>query len=458
MFPRSLPFILISLWFAIPHFVRQAWGVESPSQEVSFASHTTPSDAAPLRLDQAIRSAIRNNLSNKLASAASETARAEALQAAASLLPRINGTISQSRVFKTNLAALGFPSNNPSFPSLIGPYNVFDARISLVQSVLDFSAIYTARAGIAARRVAELQETLAREQVAAATAIAYFEAQRTARAVTAAQADLKLSQSLLKLARDQHTAGVATGVDVARSETNSAQENLRLIRSQVAAQGADIRLKRLVGLPLNQLFTLPELPRVPATPLSNPDDALAKAFQDRPEMRIASETFQASIYNYRSVEAQNLPTVKATADYGFSGNTLNGTARTSSIGGHLDLPIFEGGRIRGKTRAARALRDQYESRYHDIRDQVEEDVRLSLQTLEAEIQETHIADQVVQFAQRELKMARDRYGAGVGDNIQLLSAQDVLDRALDDQVDALARYDTARVNFATSLGQMENFK
>ncbi len=54
------------------------------------------------------------------------------------------------------------------------------------------------------------------------------------------------SGSLFKLARDQHQAGISTGVDVARSETNSAQEQLRLIRAQVAAQQADLRLKRVV--------------------------------------------------------------------------------------------------------------------------------------------------------------------------------------------------------------------
>ena len=107
--------------------------------------------------------------------------------------------------------------------------------------------------------MADAQESLAREQVAAAAALAYIEAQRSSRAVLAAQADLQLSQSLLKLAHDQHHAGVSTGVDVARAETNTAQQNLRLIRAQIDAQQSMLRMLRVVGLPLGQPVTLPDV-------------------------------------------------------------------------------------------------------------------------------------------------------------------------------------------------------
>ena len=426
-----------------------------PQEPVAGAVTSAP---PALTLAQAIQLAIQNNLTDKLAKAATEQARGQAIQAAAGLLPHLTGSLSQSRIFKLNLAAEGFPSNSTLIPQLLGPFNVFDARISLVQNILDFSVIYKARAGLAGRHVAELEERLAREQVATAAALAYFEAQQTTRAVSAAQADLKLAQSLLKLTRDQHQAGVSTGIDVARSETSEAQENLRLIRAQVAAQNADVRLKRVVGLPMDQPVVLPDLPRAPVSELPTPEKAIGQATHDRAEMLVASEAYQASIYNYRSAEAGHLPTLVATADYGFSGNTPDSTARTGSIGGRLNLPIFEGGEIHGRAMEAQGLRDEYESRYNDVRAQIEEDVRLALQNLTAEIQETQTADQAVTLAQRELKMARDRYAAGVGDNIQLLTAQDALDRALDDQVDAVARYDTARVNLAAALGQMETFQ
>jgi len=411
-----------------------------------------------LTLPDAIHQAIQNNLVSKLALDASEEARGQTLQAASALLPQVTASVQQARVFKVNLESQGFPADNPFFSPLLGPFNSFDARVQLVQTILDFNAIWVHQAARSSRAVAQAQERLAREQVATATALAYLEAQRSRRALTAADADLKLSQSLLKLARDQHRAGVSTGVDVARAETDEAQEWLRLIRAQVASQEASLRLKRVVGIPLNQDIALPDTARPPSATVPVPEQLLPQADADRPEIQVAGESRRLAGYELSSAKSGFAPSVKFMADYGFSGVDPSNTARTGSIGGRLDLPIFSGGKTRGQIVQSRAILSEAESRYRDIRDQVEEDVRLSLQTLAAEIQETQTADKAVSLAQTELKMARDRFGAGVGDNIQVLNAQTSLARALDDQVDAFARYDTARANLAAALGHAETFE
>jgi len=413
----------------------------------------------PLTIEQAINLAIQNNLNSKLAKATTEAARGRALQAAAGLLPQIMGSVAETRYFKTNFASEGFAAVPlPGFNPVVGPYNAFDARFSLVQTLFDANVFWKMRVGREGQTIALLQESLAREQVATAAALAYLEAQRTQRAVSAAQADLDLSESLFKLARDQHAAGISTGIDVARAETERAQENLRLIRAQVAAHEADLRLKRVVGLPLDKPVSLPDLPRADLTELPSVDKALGQADHDRFELQITKESYQAATDNLRAAKAENLPSLKAMADYGHNGTSIDHTARTGSLGGSLDLPIFSGGDTRGRIVEATALQKEAEDRYLDTNAQVEEDVRLSLQTLTAEVEETRTADQVVDLARKELKMAKDRFSAGVGDNIQVLNAQTALARALDDQVDSFARYDTARVNLAVALGRMQEFK
>ena len=65
------------------------------------------------------------------------------------LLPNINGRVSETRQ-TINLAAFGFGSGADSpfgdIPSIVGPFNVFDARVFLSQSVLDFGALNSSRA------------------------------------------------------------------------------------------------------------------------------------------------------------------------------------------------------------------------------------------------------------------------------------------------------------------------
>ena len=95
------------------------------------------SEAATVSLHDAISAAVENNLTSRLAVADSDAARAKVVQAAAALLPDLSGTAGQSRVFRQNLAAEGITFGASP---LIGPYNSFDARFHLTQTLFDYSA------------------------------------------------------------------------------------------------------------------------------------------------------------------------------------------------------------------------------------------------------------------------------------------------------------------------------
>ena len=70
-------------------------------------------------------------------------------RALSDMLPNINGRIAETRQ-TINLAAFGFgPGSGSPFgdlPTIVGPFNVFDARVFVSQSVLDFGALNGARA------------------------------------------------------------------------------------------------------------------------------------------------------------------------------------------------------------------------------------------------------------------------------------------------------------------------
>jgi outer membrane protein TolC len=59
------------------------------------------------------------------------------------------------------------------------------------------------------------------------------------------------------------------------------------------------------------------------------------------------------------------------------------------------------------------------------------------------------------LAQQEVTQARDRFQAGVANNIEIVTAQDELARASDNQIGALYRYNQSRADLARSVGQME---
>jgi outer membrane protein TolC len=94
----------------------------------------------------------------------------------------------------------------------------------------------------------------------------------------------------------------------------------------------------------------------------------------------------------------------------------------------------------------------------DVRGQVEEDVRLALVTARTSTEQVRAAEATQRLAERELQLARDRFQAGVADNVEVISAQTALENARATHVAALAAYNVARVNLAAALGQADTFR
>ncbi|MFL6285323.1 MAG: TolC family protein, partial [Pyrinomonadaceae bacterium] len=282
-------------------------GVAGGSQ-LPGAARVTRQGTSALGLEQAIQLAIDNNLATLLARERVREAEGFRTESRAGLMPNVSGTSYQANLTQ-NLAALGFqPGTFPGIQrTFIGPFNNFDARARLVQSIFSLAAIRNYRAGRAGVRVAELQQSLAREQVATFTALTYLEALRAGRDVEAAQSDVELAGTLLKLAQDQHAAGVATGVDVTRAETRLAQTRVRLSQSETASEQAVLNLQRVVGLPLGSALTLTDPLRFTNDPLPSIETAVEEAGQTRPEVRIAEAQSNLAGLETRAVKAELLP-------------------------------------------------------------------------------------------------------------------------------------------------------
>src|SRR6266700_2587861 len=124
-----------------------------------------------LSISDAINLAVKTNLQAKLAKAATLEAHGKAIQEAASLLPEITGSVAQSRVFKSNLAAQGFQASSFLPDPVIGPYNSFDARFQMAQKILDLNAIWKSKEKSSLTEVKRLEEDLAAKQVASAAAL-----------------------------------------------------------------------------------------------------------------------------------------------------------------------------------------------------------------------------------------------------------------------------------------------
>lgn len=415
--------------------------------------------AEDLDIPRSVELALKNNLYVKLSAASGEVQRAEALAAAARLLPQVDLSVSQERTFKENITAMGFGYAPGGGALLVGPFNTFDARLRLVTSVLDLSSRGLARSKKEEEKISVLRLELVKEQVAAAAALAYLDVLRSSAAVNSASAGHELANSLRVLAENKHTAGTATGLDVVRAKTREAEESLRVIRTRTALEESRLRLKHILGLPLAREISLTEeLSFSPDQPLE-PEKAVACALTARLEITIAQAELSAGKYALEAARGARLPTVGVSGSAALSGvNPYHEAKLVGDLGISAKLPLFSGGRVGAGIDKASAVRTQAESRLSDAAVQVEEEVRGALYRLKASAEEVETASMTVTLAEQELEMSRNRFAAGVADNMELVNAQTVLSHARDNRVDALSRHKDANIRLTLALGRMKNLK
>ncbi|MDE1980851.1 MAG: TolC family protein [Betaproteobacteria bacterium] len=388
------------------------------------------------------------------------TAREQALESQAhssevlaGYLPSVDFKTYQTRQTE-NLKAMGL--NLPGFPTLIGPFDTFDARVRFTQRVFDLARLRDIDAARHAVDAARLRADAAAQQAAGAAALAYVESLRAQEAVHAAVANFDLSQSLLMLARDQQAAGLATGVDVVRAETVHARNTLLLRQSRQAASEADTRLHRALGvgmdLPLQLTDSLTE--ETASAPPMEP--AIATALRQRPELQALEAVVVERDTEHRAALAESYPALSVAGDIGPSGVTpTHNDYRTYSFGVQLTMPLLEGGAINARQDAAASRMRQAELELRDTMQQVEEDVRLAHIALETSLDQITTAETSLTLADRLLDQARDRFKEGVADNLELVDAQATLANARSTRIDALAAHQMALINFELSIGRLE---
>ena len=444
-------------------------GLLLPNTQVPSSAAARVSGDAPatLSLGDAILIATDNSLTTLLAAESVEEARGFSNQTRAALLPNLFASaFQQNRTL--NLRAQGFSSGDDGggmmggaspIPSFVGPFNTFDARVQLAQSVFNLAAIRDFRAGKTDIRRAESNVDLAREQVATFVALSYLNVLRGDLDREAARADLILAETLLKLANDQREAGVATGVDVVRAETRVAQERLRVLQAETALEQSQLDLQSIVGLPQGSALTLTDMLHFTDDASPAPDESIRLALSARPEVRVAELAAQRREQDRRARVADQYPSFDVFGDYGSSGVTPNSNNRpTRAYGVRLNVPVFDGGLTRGRIAVAESQSRQAELQLGSTRARIESDVRLAIVSARTAAAQVRAAADQLRLATRELDLARERFAAGVADNSEVVQAQAGLANARSLQVQSLVQYSTARLNFAAATGGARSFR
>jgi outer membrane protein TolC len=419
-------------------------------------------DVLPIDFKEAIDRGLRYNLGLLLSGDQALMARSERWKALSDLLPNVQAQI-QENVETESLAALGFgkifkPGAIPgvAVPSVIGPFNYFDARASVKQSLFDFRNIEKERAAAESLKSAHYSYKDARELVVLAVGNAYLQTIATAARIETTEAQVDSAQTLFNKTSDQQKAGLIPAIDALRSqvELQTRQQQLIAARNDYAKQ--KLSFARVIGLPPGQEFTLTE--KAPYQELATlPLNVyLQRAYASRSDYQAALSQVHSAELSRAAAGAGHLPTFDVNANYGDIGVTPAHSNGTWQVAGSVTIPIFAGGKVHSDVLEADAQLKQSRSQLGDLRGRIDYEVRASLLDLNSAAQQVEVARSSVDLAEQALAQSQDRFTAGVTDNLEVVQAQEAVASAHESYIESLYAHNLAKVELARAIGDAEN--
>jgi outer membrane protein TolC len=460
---RHLAWTLVLL-FAVTGLVAQnstsAPSISLPGSQSPFTGSEPEGKATPevlqLNFQDAIDRGLRNNLGLLISGDQTITARGERWKELSNLLPNLQAQL-QENVETESLTALGFKSNLFPFPlpRVIGPFNYFDARASVSQSLFNFKDFEQERAASERLKSAQYSFKDAREVVVLAVGNAYLQAIATASRIETTEAQVTNAQALYDKAVDQQRAGLNPAIDTLRAqvELQTRQQQLIAARNDFAKQ--KLSLARIIGLPPGQEFVLTEkAPYQALTPLPL-EVYLQRAYTSRSDYQAAQAQVRAAELSRRAASAGHYPTLGFDANYGDIGVTPGQSNGTWQVNGGLNIPIFAGGKTHSDVLEADAQLKQARSQLGDLRGRIDYEVRSALLDLNSAADQVEVARSSVELAEEALTQSRDRFTAGVTDNLEVVQAQESVASAHERYIQSLYAHNLAKVELARAIGDAE---
>jgi outer membrane protein TolC len=431
-----------------------AAGAQTPSSPF-YGSVPPPGPPSPqplaLSLKDTVTRGLQYNLGLLLQESSVTQARGARWHTLEDLLPNISSTLSEQRTV-INLAVYGFKAD----PSIIGPFNIFDARVALSQPLVDLRALNDYRAAALNERAEARGIKSARDLVVLVAVHLYLEAVTAASRIDVARAQLETAQALFQQASDLKASGLVAGVDVLRAQVQIQNQRQRSIVAQNDFEKAKLQIARAIGLPTGQQFTLTD--KIPYAPLNDitVEDALARAYESRADYLAARDRLAAAEATRRAAAADLLPTLHMDANYGTIGQSTSDSHPTYTVGATVRVPLFEAGRAQAKRAEGDALLQRRRAELEDIKGQIDIEVRSALLDVRAGAQQLEAAQTTVTLANQELEQARDRFAAGVASNVEVTQAQETVASASETYIAALYAHNVAKATLARAVGIAES--
>lgn len=408
-------------------------------------ARATAQDTLRLGLEDAVQRVLRSSDEQRLADAQVEFADAQVTAARAAGLPQLRLNSTYTQVLKNARAEI--------VGQVFGQNYVYNSNLQLQQTLFQGGRILAAaQAAARVERAALATREETRAQLAVLVQRIYLNALFTGRLLEIQRTNLSIAEDRLAQVEQLERAGRSSRYDVLRARVERANLDPLVRQAESDRTLADLELRRLLDLPVDQPLALtttlePDAVRALATAAAS-DDRPAGL---RPAVAAAEFTASARRAGIRAARADLLPTFNASASFGYlalpSANGFptvfgdrassycppgsdparscqnNGWFPDRNVGFQFSWPLFDGLRAKGAIDLAQAQAKTADAQLRQTREAAAVDVARAMAELERARSVAAARESTVREAEEAFGLATLRLERGIGTQLEVSDAQ-----------------------------------
>ena len=287
---------------------------------------------------------------------------------------------------------------------------------------------------------------------------AYFRLSGSDAAVVAAIASEKAAAESLSASQTRYDAGAGTPADRLQAQTAYSQALLTRIKAEGDQRNARGTVANLLGLEPSYPLRLAEVePAVPSPYATQAVERLiAMALEQRPDLAASDAQIRAAQAQVDAARAAGLPTISLGANLGATHSwQQSAELYSNSIGISISVPIFTGYQSIYQIAQAKAQKEQKQADRAQLAQSIALQIWNAYQDLVTQDRALATALDLLASAEQSERVALGRYKSGIGNILDVLTAQSALASARQQEV--LARYQLAlaKVTLVHALGGLE---
>jgi outer membrane protein TolC len=388
------------------------------------AAPATQGAGGMLTLEQAVEMALASNRAYGIARLDEKAAANRATWGRAGLLPKVDATaawsrsVNDTRQERVQGAATTVETRDAASAGIGATWTVFEGFSSLA-----------AHARLEAQaRLASLQGEEARQGVAAGVILAYGEAVRHKRILSALDSSMAFSRERVRLTEGKYGLGSVSKLELLQARLDLNADSSARLRQELALEAAKRDLNHLLAMPEGTGFDVADSVPLSALP---PRAALAdRALEQNPAYLQAEVSRRIASLGVREYVGGLFPKLGLSAGYNYSENSSEaGFLRSNeqlgwTYGANLRFNLFDGGNVSADLRNARLAVRRADLQVADARSRVESALAEAWNAHEASLRVLALEASNLELARENVAIALERLRLGTIVSLELREAQE----------------------------------